>query len=151
MTTLLDAYHAHSRLNVAGVAKIYDVDEIPSLTDALGMASWMGPVIVPVWEDAATETDKTVGESGSIDETHTANFLCLIAPIESIAAGLEIVTPQALNVEWAYRDAISRHADLGIQKMHEVRVTMRKTFRTIGTDDWFVLEIVHQWKFVHDD
>jgi hypothetical protein len=151
MTNILDVYHAHSLLAVAGVAKIYDVNEIPTLTDALGRVSWEGPVIVPVWEDATTETDKTVGEIGSIDETHTANFLCLISPVESIAAGLEIVTPQALMVEWAYRDAISRKADLGILKMDEAKVTMRKAFRNINGEDWFVIEITHQWRLLHDD
>jgi hypothetical protein len=144
------AYHAHSLLNVGDVARIYDVDEFGTAADFRRLLSGTGPVIVPMWGGVSSDTERPVTEAGEIDQNYTALFWCLIGKTTEIP-GLHVALPAAIEVEWAYRRALAHNADLDNTLAIDAQVNMTRTTQNIGDDEWYMIEITHQWRVLESD
>jgi hypothetical protein len=147
---VLPAYHAHSELDVSGVT-IYDLDEIPSMAEAIVTY----PCVIPVFEFEPDE-EFTTSSIDTDDVTWTAVFLMLVGPAGT-EAGPEVLTVNgALAIE-NYLMAVSRDPGLrgnGTQDtldQHAV-VTTRASIQPLTSGNyWYTLEIRHRWLFLNDD
>lgn len=150
MNQVLAAYSAHAGLNAAGV-RIYDADEIPSVTEAIRVATGTPPtpVVIPVFE-FSTGLNLPTSTDGVGDQSFTANFLMLISPAVG-ERGLPVVTPRAMAAAGAYFDAMAANPDLSDTLAADAEVQMTARPRQIGDDWWFVVEIVHTWQFFTED
>lgn len=139
------AYDAHSRLAVPGV-RIYNVDEIPSVDQALRTA----PCIVPVFE-FESELMVPTATNGVGDQRVVARFIMLIAPATG-TRGLYAVTPQALAALDAYLDAVADDPRLDDTLDADAEVTASAAVRYVGPEGdpasaWYAIAITHVWMF----
>ncbi len=139
------AYAAHSRLPVTGI-RLYDLDEIPSVDQALRTA----PCLVPVYEMSA-ELMLPTSSNGAGDQRFTANFLLLVSPALG-TRGLYTITPLAASCIDAYLDALADNPRLDETLDDDLTVTATAVVRYVGPEDdpanaWYAVAITHTWTF----
>lgn len=151
MGVLVEAYHRHAQIAVAGVRKNYDLDEVPERLTTRNL-----PCIIPVLPTTGETPAQEIPTTTSIahaDLVYNPLFYVLVE-LAGAERGLRIIQPNTLDVYEAYLLALRQPENkaLGSSSDYLLSQTISLSAPQFGVIDWpegtsYVgFRISHTWR-----